>query len=180
MMKPFLVVVALLLGAGSARAQLNDPLVVPDGFPPPSAMTGVTQSMNRGQLVTTPDGELFVRMGGSVRFTCALTGLAATLTQCQAAPSGPVKLYITGLYVQTTTGTAGSYSVQTGFGTNCASSTAPLFPANATSARFVAPTNGLDAIDFNVPIAAPTGNAICVIGTATNTINIQIVGYVAP
>lgn len=115
---------------------------------------------------------------GATRWTCSLAGLAASLTECQALAAARV-YYVTDIVVQTTTATAGSYAIQTGTGTNCGSTTAALFPVNSTAARFIAPisTQPTAVISLTTPLVSPAGAAICVIGTATNTINIQISGY---
>ena len=146
---------ALALWSGSARAQQN--------LSSPSLA-----SQAAADKVTT--------------FTCGFNSIAATLTQCQAAPAAGLKLYVTGLYIQTTTTTSGTYALQTGTGTNCGTGTAALFPASGTANRFNAPitTSAMAAIQFPVPLAAPAASAICVIGVATNTVSGQIVGYVAP
>ena len=118
----------------------------------------------------------------ATQFTCGFNAIAATLTQCQAAPAAGLKLYVTGLYIQTTTTTSGTYAIQTGTGTNCGTGTAALFPVSGTANRFNAPitTSAMAAILFPVPLAAPSASAICVIGVATNTVSGQIVGYIAP
>jgi hypothetical protein len=110
-------------------------------------------------------------------FTCSLMGLANTLTQCQAASGASIRYYITSIAVQTTTATAGTFNIQTGTGSNCATGAAPLFPS--VSGSWTAPINTQPtaSILFNPPLKAPLGSALCVIGTVTNTINIQIMGY---
>jgi len=115
-------------------------------------------------------------------WTCGFNAIAATLTQCQAAPAAGLKLYVTGLYIQTTTTTSGTYSLQTGTGTNCGTGTAALFPVSGTANKFNAPitTSAMASIPFPVPLAAPAASAICVIGVATNTVSGQLVGYTAP
>jgi hypothetical protein len=113
-------------------------------------------------------------------FTCSLMGLANTLTQCQAASAAGLRYYITSIAVQTTTATAGTFNIQTGTGSNCATGAAPLFPS--VSGSWTAPINTqpTSSILFNPPLKAPLGSALCVIGTLTNTINIQIMGYTQP
>lgn len=116
------------------------------------------------------------------KFTCSLNSLAASLTQCQAVPAQTGwRHYITDIVVQTTTATSGQFSVQSGTGTNCGTSTTAVFPSSGTANRFNAPINtDLVVIDLDTPIAVTAGHAVCVIGTATNTISIQIVGFTAP
>jgi hypothetical protein len=115
-------------------------------------------------------------------WTCSLAGLVATLTECQAVPTDATDYYvITEMVIQSTTGTAGDYAIQTGTGVNCVTGTAALFPSVSTSARFKAPiaANPPAVIVFNrTPLAAPAGAAICVIGHGTNTINIQLNGFI--
>lgn len=115
-------------------------------------------------------------------WTCGLNALAATLTQCQAAPAAGLKLYLTDITVQTTTTTSGTYAIQTGTGTNCATGTAALFPVSGTANRWNAPitTQAASNFKFGTPLSAPAAAAICVIGVATNTIAIQLQGFTAP
>ena len=120
--------------------------------------------------------------GRATVFTCGFNAVAATLTQCQAAPAAGLKLYVTSLHIQTTTTTSGTYALQTGTGTNCGTGTAALFPVSGTANRFNAPvtTSGMDTVVFPVALAAPAASALCVIGVATNTVSGQIVGFTAP
>ncbi len=116
-------------------------------------------------------------------WTCGLAGLAATLTECQALAAGRT-YYITDIVVGTTTTTAGDYSIQSGTGTNCGTGGTAVFPAapGTTSNRFKAPISSgpVGAITFKQPLAVTTAHAVCVIGTATNTININLSGYYLP
>lgn len=130
----------------------------------------------------TPDGRLYVATDHPNRFTCSLTGLAATLTQCQAAPAAGLRLYVTDVVVQTTTATSGQFSIQSGTGTNCGTATTAVMPSGNVANRFNAPPNtaGALSVDLDTPLALTAGHALCVIGTVTNTVSIQIVGYTAP
>jgi len=126
-------------------------------------------------------GNIFVVEGGPNRFTCTQHALVATLTQCQAAPAASFRNYVTDITVDTTTATAGTYAIQYGTGTNCVTGTTALYPSDATTSRWTAPVLGApEIISFRTPLVPATANAICVIGTATNTINIQLNGYIAP
>jgi hypothetical protein len=117
---------------------------------------------------------------GATAFKCGLAALAASLTECQALAASRV-YYITDIVVGTTTATSGTYGVQVGTGTNCGTNTATIFPAPpaTTASRYQAPiaANPVAVINFTTPLVTPAGYAICVIGVATNTINIQITGY---
>lgn len=116
-------------------------------------------------------------------WTCGLAGLAASLTECKALAAGRT-YYITDIVVGTTTTTAGDYSIQSGTGTNCGTGTTAVFPAapGTTSSRFKAPISSgpVGVISFKVPLAVTAAHAVCVIGTATNTININVSGYYLP
>lgn len=125
------------------------------------------------------DAQFYSRVGSlGQTWTCSLAGLVASLTECKALAAG-VQYYITDMVVGTTTTTAGSWSVQSGTATNCASNTTAVFPVNSTSARFLAPisTAASLVITTTSPIPVTRAHAVCVIGTATNTINIQISGF---
>ena len=111
---------------------------------------------------------------------CALSALVATLTQCQAAPASG-RLYITDITVDTTTATAGTYLIEYGTGANCASGTTKLYPSTNGPAGWTAPVLGApQKINFQTPLQPAALNAICVIGTATNTINIELEGFISP
>jgi hypothetical protein len=122
---------------------------------------------------------LLASAGPLDRFTCSLTGVAATLTQCQAAPSAGQRLVITDLTVQTTTATSGQYALQAGTGANCAVGTVAIFPAASTAARWNANTTaqGVTHIRFTTPLVLPEATSLCVMGTATNTIVVQVAGF---
>jgi len=125
------------------------------------------------------DAQFYSRVGSlGQTWTCSLAGLVASLTECKALAAG-VQYYITDIVVGTTTTTAGSWSIQSGTGTNCASATTAVYPVNSTSARFLAPisTAASLVITTTSPIPVTRAHAVCVIGTATNTINIQISGF---
>jgi hypothetical protein len=52
-------------------------------------------------------GGVYVRSDHPNRFTCGLDAVAATLTQCQAAPAAGLALYVTSVLAQSTTTTSG-------------------------------------------------------------------------
>jgi hypothetical protein len=149
-----------------------------DGTAQPTAST--TGNMRRAVIST--DGVAYTRVGGPVIWHCELAGIAATLTQCQAAPAAGLSLYITGIKVNSTTSAFGTYQLQTGTGTNCGTGTAAFYPQGTTSTRFTSATgNNPGQISFlGVPIKAPAASAICLIGAATNTIELTLIGYTAP
>ena len=126
-------------------------------------------------LPTLASGQVVFPRGA---WSCSLAALVAALTECQATTKSPDYYVVTQIIVQTTTATAGDYAVRTGTGTNCADGTAGLFPSDV-SKTFKAPiaANPTAVISFPQPLKAPVGTAICVLGTGTNTINIQLVGY---
>jgi hypothetical protein len=130
----------------------------------------------------TVDQRLLVAIDHPSRFTCSRVALGATLTQCQAVPAAGLRYYITDIAFQSTTATAGTFSIQSGTGTNCAAATAAVWPVSATADRWSAPiaANPTGFVQLRTPIAVTAGHAICVIGHATNTLNIQISGYFAP
>ena len=130
------------------------------------------------------DAQNYVRGGQlSQSWECSLNGIAATLTECEAVPASTERLYITDISVQTTTATSGQYAIRTGTGTNCGTATAQLFPSSGSgSDRFNAPViaQAMASIRFTTPLIPTRGHAICMIGTNTETISIQIQGFLAP
>lgn len=132
-------------------------------------------------VFTVASAQMFIR-SETDSFGCALVNIAASLTQCQAVPAiATQSYYITNLTVQTTTGTAGTFALRSGTGTNCASATAQVFPSSGSgSDRWTAPINTQPSanITFYTPLKVTAGHAICHIGVGTNTTNVQIGGYV--
>lgn len=121
-----------------------------------------------------------------VTWSCTLpssgtTAVGTQTLQCQAAPPAGFRLYVTDITVVTTTATSGSWLLLYGTGTNCGTGTTGLYPAN-TSVAWTAPVTGApQKINFTQPLAPATANAVCVAGSSnTNTIQIQLSGYIAP
>lgn len=132
-------------------------------------------------LASVASAQMYIRPGGpTTDWTCSVDNVAASLTECQAAPGTGKKLFITSLVAQSTTSTAGQFLLRTGTGTNCGTGTASLFPGNASVVRIAAPANTVapTVIWFDPPLPAPTNTAICLLGVATNTVTAQITGYV--
>jgi len=132
-------------------------------------------------LVAAVDAQMYIRAGQlSQSWTCSLSGLVATLTECKALTAGN-RHYITDIVVQTTTGITGTYAIQSGTGTNCGTGTTALFPVSGTGDRFNAPLNSQPTASINLttPIVPIAGHAICAIGVAVNTIDIQLFGFTA-
>lgn len=122
------------------------------------------------------------QVGTPSNWNCGLDNIGTTLTECQAAPGASLKLYVTGLVAQSTTSTAGTFGLRRGTGTNCGTGTGNVLSSATATARFVAPANTAapTVVTFPSPIALPANEALCVLGVATNTTTIQIVGYTAP
>lgn len=137
---------------------------------------------NLRRPVGSVDGVQFYRFGGPVPWSCSLDAIAATLTQCQAAPGAGLKLYLTDIVAQSTTATAGLFLIRYGTGTNCGTGTTSLLPAAATVVRLAHPANTAapTSIKLQVPLATAANNAICAVGVATNTLTVQMSGYTAP
>lgn len=131
-----------------------------------------------------PGGVKYVRQGGPGYWSCSLDAIAASLTQCQAAPAAGLRLYVTDITIGSTTATAGQFILRQGTGTNCGTGTASLFPAAATVARFAYPANtsasGSAKYSFATPLQLTTSNALCILCVATNTCTVSIQGYTAP
>jgi hypothetical protein len=151
---------------------------VNDGAAQPTA---VTTGEYRAPLVA-PDGRQYVQLGGPVLWRCSVNAIAATLTQCQAAPAAGLSLYVSWLAWQSTTTTAGTGAIQSGTGTNCGTTTTAIFPASGTANRYGYPASSAAAttIFFPVPIKLTAAHALCVIGVATNTVRADLGGFTAP
>jgi hypothetical protein len=167
--------------ANNAAAPAN---VIVDGFEAATQTSTQPTAATAGNVrraVISTDGSLYVRPHGPVIWSCGLSAIGTTLTQCQAAPGAGLRLYITDIVAQSNTATAGLFTVRFGTGTNCATGPGNLFFASA-SALIAAPANTVpvDLIHLTTPIAVTAANAICVLGVVTNTTNIEINGYTAP
>ena len=118
------------------------------------------------------------------QFTCSADDIAGTLTLLTGckAPEPGLRRYITTIVAQSTTTTGGQFILRVGTGTNCGTSTASLLPSAATAARLASPANTTapTVISLSTPIIVPYERDLCVLGVATNTTTIQVVGYVAP
>lgn len=149
------------------------------GTTQPTAATAGT--LRRGVIST--DGALYTRLGGPVTWQCSLDAIAATLTQCQAAPAAGLRLYVTDISIQSTTATAGQFLLRQGTGTNCGTGTASIFPSAATVVRYGYPANTAaqpSVFRFSTPVVLTAANALCVLCVATNTCTVAIQGYTAP
>jgi hypothetical protein len=168
--------------AGNNAAITQNPLVL--GLEARS--TAPTQATNGNQIRSTSDlaGNQFNVL--PLSWTCNLQALAATLTQCQAAPAASYSLYVTAIIATTTTGTAGTFAIRYGTGTNCATGTTGVWPqpgGASPSRTTTAPISTAAPMVINLgPVGwkVPAANAVCVIGTATNTIDISLSGFIAP
>jgi hypothetical protein len=145
----------------------------------PTAATGGNMRRPTG----TTAGSIFVERPG--RWTCNLQALAASLTQCQAAPAAGFSLIVTSIIATTTTATAGTFALRSGTGSNCATGTLGVWPqpGGSTPSRVTtAPISTAPPMVIAPPdgIKLPAASALCVIGTATNTIDITISGETAP
>jgi hypothetical protein len=114
-------------------------------------------------------------------YTCSADNIAATLTRltgCISPEPGTVR-YVTDIVAQSTTSTAGQFILRTGTGTNCGTNTLSLLPSAATVVRLAAPPNTAapTVISFRTPLALPKDRDLCVLGVATNTVSIQVNGY---
>jgi hypothetical protein len=127
-------------------------------------------------------GAQFSRVDHQNRFACSLDNIAATLTECQAAPSAGLSIYITDVIAQSTTTTAGNFLLRQGTGTNCGTGTGSVFPSSATVIRFAAPASTVApfVVSLKTPIKLTAANALCLLGVATNTVTAQITGFIAP
>ena len=113
-------------------------------------------------------------------FTCGLAGQGASLATCIAGVSGK-SFYITDIVAGSSTGTAGTWALQSGTDANCATTTTTVFPAapGTTSSRFASMPNTSPpaVIHFTTPIKVTASHYLCAIGVGTNTLNVNVNGY---
>lgn len=166
-------------GAAPTNVLVTSVETATQGTTQPTAVTAGTMRRPTGST----DGAQYVRMGGPVTWQCSLDAIAATLTQCQAAPAAGLRLYVTDISIQSTTATAGLFLLRQGTGTNCGTGTASIFPSAATVVRYGYPANTAaqaSTYRFTTPVVLTAANALCVLCTATNTCTVAIQGYTAP
>jgi hypothetical protein len=137
-------------------------------------------------------GDLFVRTGSPNTVNCYARGVSNALTDftqvsgsagCGSQTAAGFKLYITDITAASTTSTGGSFRLSYGTGAACVTTNNALFPANTSDLWNYPPnsagTNPLQ-ITFNQPLVTSAAQRLCVFGTATNTLNISVSGYIAP
>lgn len=136
---------------------------------------------------TDNQNAMYVRQDNAARVSCGADNIGATLTElsspCAAATVGALdSIYITDIVAQSTTSTAGQFILRSGTGTNCGTNTASVFPSAATVVRLTAPPNTVEpaTIHLNTPIKVTADHGLCVLGVATNTVTIQVNGFVTP
>lgn len=167
-------------GTAATNAVINqNPVLVAceaNSAQPAAATTG-----RQRQTLCGLDGSQYIRYGGPIVWSCGVTAIGTTLTQCQAAPGAGLSLYITDVVTQSNTATAGLFTLRFGTGSNCGTGTGNLFFASA-SALMASPANTSPVNHFHltVPMQVTAANAVCVLGVATNTTNAQINGFTAP
>jgi hypothetical protein len=143
----------------------------------PTASTGG----NTQRVMCDQNGAINVGRESNNLWTCGLKGIAAAYTVCQNAPAAGLRLYVTDIFVDTTTATPGTYAFESNTLNACSGTATPIFPATATTDRYTASALGAPPlISFHTPLVLPAATALCMIGTVTNTITAQVNGYVAP
>src|SRR6185436_12890221 len=108
-------------------------------------------------------------------FTCTVDNIGATLTEmtgCGVLTVGvsPAPRYhISTVIAQSTTSTGGLFTISSGTGTNCGTGTTAVMASN--TARFAAVANTIAPVEMNFepPLRATQGHALCLLGVATNT-----------
>lgn len=178
-----LILVAALVFASVALAQ--HPIADASTNPPTGSQRSFLMCFNGtswDRCRGATDGVLYFRLGGPTSWSCSLDGIAATLTECKAAPGAGLKLYLTDLVIGSTTATAGQYLVRYGTGANCGTGTTSFLPAAATVVRYGYPPNTTapTPLQFLTPLPATANNAICIACVLTNTCTVQMSGYIAP
>jgi hypothetical protein len=139
-------------------------------------------------LCATPLWAVETQNESSATWSCSLDALGATLTLCKTAPNSNNRLYVTTIWAQSTTTTAGLMLIRhgkaasQGGAANCATDTVSLLPAAATVPRYGYPASTAAALNhsFVTPLEVPPGRDLCIIGTATNTATIHLGGQVRP
>jgi hypothetical protein len=124
----------------------------------------------------------YARQGSAAQeWTVGHAGVGAALAELKAVATGKTH-HITTIINQSTTSTANQWSIQSGTGTACGTSTTAVIPADGVSTKYVGVTNAqsVQIIQLQTPIHITAGHAICVLGIATQLTKITLVGYTTP
>jgi hypothetical protein len=118
------------------------------------------------------------------RFAANVADVGATLTEIGAAITGQA-YYVTGIVLTSSTATGGTFAIRAGTGVNCASNVTGIWPQPGVSSPtltypYPANTTQPYVIQFSIPIRAPSANALCLVGTATNLARGAVLGFTAP
>ena len=119
------------------------------------------------------------------RFTANVGDIGATLTEIQAAPASNVAHHVVTIALGSSTATAGAFALRAGTGTNCGTNPVGVFPQPGVASPTLTmpyPANTVQpyVMTFAPPIRLPLGNALCIIGTATNLARGSVSGFTAP
>jgi hypothetical protein len=115
-------------------------------------------------------------------WTCSVDDVGATLTTCKQAPEPGLSLYLTDVVINSTTSLGGTYLLRYGTDANCGTGTTSLLPSAAVVPRIAYTGTGSisDSLSLQTPLRVPSGKALCIICSVTNTCTAQLIGYVAP
>lgn len=132
-------------------------------------------------IASDTSGVLLIRNDHPERWSAGIDNIGATLTEIKAAPAAGLSLYITGWIAQSTTTTAGQHTLRFGTGTNCGTGTGNLLNGAAT-ARYTSPANTAapTVVQLIPPLKVTAANAVCLLGVATNTTSMTLMGFTAP
>lgn len=125
----------------------------------------------------------YARQGSAAQeWTVGHAGVGAALAELKAVPATGKTHHITTIINQSTTSTANQWSIQSGTGTACGTSTTAVLPADSVNTKYVGVTNAqsVQIIMLQTPIHITAGHAICVLGIATQLTKITLVGYTTP
>jgi len=129
------------------------------------------------------DAQFWIRQGNQGQeWTVGHAGVGAALAELKAVPATGGQHHITTIINQSTTSTANQWSIQSGTGTACGTSTTAVIPADGVNTKYVGVTNAqsVQIIMLQSPIHITAGHAICVLGIATQLTKITLVGYTTP
>lgn len=123
-------------------------------------------------------------------WTCSLDARDDAPVLCISAPEPGMRRYITDVLAQSTKTSSGFFNLiyntakASGGQSDCGGTAFTLLPAGLSnnSSRFqaAANTSAPTLIRPPTPVIVPKGMDLCVVGDATNTATVQLIGYVAP
>lgn len=111
-------------------------------------------------------------------FTCSVAAVGAADVLCQPAPPPGMSLYVTDIVISSSTTTGASFFLDTSSLNSCGAATTAFPSAGGTGFGYPPSTSAALTITLSTPLKLGSAKALCVLCTAVNTCNAQIMGRI--